>query len=341
MTRISPGAMCLIAGGLCAPGMAADLPPANTGSFYVSNYSADNVVVYADDGTYLRSFTTEGLNGPRGIVVHPETGDIYVAGQNSPGGIYVFDAGEHFQYMFTDAELVSATGMALSPDGLLYVSSFSNDVVVVFELDGTKLRSFTGGGLNAPNCVAFDAAGYIYVASAATDEVIKFDPQENYIESFSWQGAWGNSPDSAMGIARDDQDNLYVAGGNSHDIIKFSSSGELLERITHPDLTGPQGVAFDDRGHMFSSSFYQDNVVEFDTELSYVQTITSGNLAIPRSIAFVRTTAGDVNDDGVVDVNDLLSLLASWGPCADCPQDVNGDNVVNIMDLLVLLANWG
>ncbi len=48
--------------------------------------------------------------------------------------------------------------------------------------------------------------------------------------------------------------------------------------------------------------------------------------------------------DGLVDVSDLLALLASWGECpADepCPADLNGDGVVDVSDLLDLLGNWG
>lgn len=51
---------------------------------------------------------------------------------------------------------------------------------------------------------------------------------------------------------------------------------------------------------------------------------------------------GDLNDDGAVDVSDLLILLAAWGPCGkDCPGDLNGDGSVDVSDLLILLANWG
>jgi hypothetical protein len=50
---------------------------------------------------------------------------------------------------------------------------------------------------------------------------------------------------------------------------------------------------------------------------------------------------GDVNGDGVVDVVDMLALLAAWGPCAPpCPADLDGDGVVSVTDFLLLLANW-
>ena len=53
---------------------------------------------------------------------------------------------------------------------------------------------------------------------------------------------------------------------------------------------------------------------------------------------------GDLNGDGAVDIDDLLILLAAWGPCPDppdpCPADLDEDGSVGIGDLLNLLANW-
>ncbi|MCZ6834868.1 MAG: VWA domain-containing protein [Planctomycetota bacterium] len=51
---------------------------------------------------------------------------------------------------------------------------------------------------------------------------------------------------------------------------------------------------------------------------------------------------GDNNLDGIIDVEDLLNLLAKWGQCAaPCPEDTNLDGTVDVEDLLTLLANWG
>jgi autotransporter-associated beta strand protein len=49
----------------------------------------------------------------------------------------------------------------------------------------------------------------------------------------------------------------------------------------------------------------------------------------------------DVNGDTMVDVTDLLALLAAWGPCPGCPEDSTGDGNVDVTDLLNLLAAWG
>jgi uncharacterized membrane protein len=62
-----------------------------------------------------------------------------------------------------------------------------------------------------------------------------------------------------------------------------------------------------------------------------------------KSYVLRPAAAGDVNADGAVDIADLLALLGSWGPCADCgecPADLDGDCTVGILDFLALLGSW-
>jgi len=48
----------------------------------------------------------------------------------------------------------------------------------------------------------------------------------------------------------------------------------------------------------------------------------------------------DLNCDGVVDGNDLGTLLGEWGACPGCAADFNGDGVVDGNDLGTLLGAW-
>ena len=48
----------------------------------------------------------------------------------------------------------------------------------------------------------------------------------------------------------------------------------------------------------------------------------------------------DVVPDSVVDVLDLLDVLAAWGATGG-PEDINGDGIVNVLDLLEVLSSWG
>lgn len=76
-------------------------------------------------------------------------------------------------------------------------------------------------------------------------------------------------------------------------------------------------------------------------------TATAGDLQLnggflPGTYEIALPCPADTNGDELVDINDLLDVLAAWGPCpAPCPTDTNGDDVVDINDLLDLLAAWG
>ena len=40
----------------------------------------------------------------------------------------------------------------------------------------------------------------------------------------------------------------------------------------------------------------------------------------------------------------LLAVIAAWGDCpadAACPEDTNEDGVVDVTDLLAVIAGWG
>jgi hypothetical protein len=54
---------------------------------------------------------------------------------------------------------------------------------------------------------------------------------------------------------------------------------------------------------------------------------------------------GDINQDGCVDVSDLLAVITAWGACATppapCPADLNGSGAVDVTDLLIVITNWG
>jgi hypothetical protein len=50
---------------------------------------------------------------------------------------------------------------------------------------------------------------------------------------------------------------------------------------------------------------------------------------------------GDLNGDGVINVLDILVVVADWGPCTGtCESDLNDDGFVNVLDLLIVIANW-
>lgn len=53
------------------------------------------------------------------------------------------------------------------------------------------------------------------------------------------------------------------------------------------------------------------------------------------------TIPEDLDQNGVVNVEDLLLALSDWGICSCCLSDIDNDGVVGINDLLAIIGAWG
>lgn len=74
---------------------------------------------------------------------------------------------------------------------------------------------------------------------------------------------------------------------------------------------------------------------EYLVDLSFAPADLTIGVAIPAECS------ADVNLSGAVDIVDLLSVLAEWGPCSDCREDIDGSGSVDFIDVVEVLAAWG
>lgn len=89
-------------------------------------------------------------------------------------------------------------------------------------------------------------------------------------------------------------------------------------------------------------AYYQDPIADAGEELLVFEAESGGNQGIKAT--WLRNLTGDVNCDGMVDIDDLFEVLANWGPCPHvpetCPADILGDGEVDINDVFDVLSNW-
>jgi hypothetical protein len=93
-------------------------------------------------------------------------------------------------------------------------------------------------------------------------------------------------------------------------------------------------------GQITLTSFGEVNwhIVPLDGLLDYGVNLNA-EYTITYDFSLVDCSA-DLNDDGVIDVQDLLAVVSSFGS-AGGPEDLNGDGIVDVRDLLLLLSAWG
>ncbi len=119
-----------------------------------------------------------------------------------------------------------------------------------------------------------------------------------------------------------DEDQIILPLSTFESIVGSGDADVLMTAFLDPFACG--GANF----MTVNMSFFTPLLIDIDTN----------DNGVPDSCDLAR---GDSNLDGIVNVTDLLSLLAAWGVCPGCPEDTNLDGSVNVTDLLTLLANWG
>lgn len=146
---------------------------------------------------------------------------------------------------------------------------------------------------------------------------------------------------------------IYERGGNNQYLMTFHvTSGNGIDDVTGTDGLDVTNV---DLGPLFPFGAFiaQDNVNPGAHQNFKLVRWDAIALAAPQPLVIdtsswdPRAITGDINNDGTVDVVDMLLLLAAWGPCPqcpgpqECPADLNGNCQVSIVDFLALLLHWG
>ncbi|HTU02313.1 MAG TPA: hypothetical protein VMG58_10875 [Candidatus Sulfotelmatobacter sp.] len=165
-------------------------------------------------------------------------------GQAAPGGVSVFriPPGRGAEPYLSD--LVNPTGLALDPEGSLYISC-RNDGTIRKVADPARLETVIEG-LGIPTGIAFDATGRLYVGDR-TGTVHLVEPQ----------GAtrpFARLPASvaAYHLAFGPDGLLYVTAptlSNDDPVYRVSASGDVTPFVEH--LARPQGLAFDQEGALY------------------------------------------------------------------------------------------
>jgi DNA-binding beta-propeller fold protein YncE len=200
---------------------------------YVTDAHQHRVVVYGQDGSYIRAFGgSKRLVRPTGVAFNPVNGRIYVvdAGtiDSKHHAVSVFDRkGKHlFDFGKRGSKKGSfnfPTNLTIGADGKVYVVDTGNFRVQIFDADGKYLDSFgtAGTGLGSfarPKGIALDSENNIYVVDSAFNNIQIFDQKKRLL---LFAGTMGRNPGQfwlPAGIYIDANDRIYVADQYNHRI---------------------------------------------------------------------------------------------------------------------------
>src|SRR5579864_661662 len=141
-------------------------------------------------------------------------------------------------------------GIAVGPDGNVYVADFNNNVVDRFSGTGAFLGAFISSGLLEPTGLAFGPDGNLYIANFGAGNnsyIARFDSSGNPVDGSPFVPSSTGLFDPE-GIAFGFDGNLYIADSSNDaldQVIRTTGAFSTLVSAGCPatPFTNPQGVA--------------------------------------------------------------------------------------------------
>lgn len=209
-----------------------------------------------------------------------------------------------------NSRFASARGLALGPDGTIYLAE-SSQGVWAFESDGSFVKAFGKTELLDAYDVAVAANGDIYVADFGRNAVARFSSDGSYL------GRWGETGDqpgqfgllAPQRIAIASDNTIYALDSRVQPdnttisrVLQFKAEdGSFIREISLPSGSSPNDLTIDGEGNLYLAETFGGVVLKLDKEGNLLSRL--GDQAVPQGI-----TAGalDIDPQGNV-------YVATWG----------------------------
>ena len=203
----------------------------------------DGHIIVTDDHR-LQKLTTDGvcvksvgssesgsdrqqLCNPVGIIVHPTTGQIFVADRKNHRN-QVFNNDLTFSHIITPSDgrlFEGPNDVALDNEGYLYVAEDLNDCITKLTTKGQYIKRFgckgsAPGRSSCPSSVTINN-NLVYVAEYDNNCVSIIDTNGTFIHCFGKKGRKGGEFSDPCGITTDTLGNLYVSDTDNNRIVVY------------------------------------------------------------------------------------------------------------------------
>ena len=216
--------------------------------------------------------------------------------------------------------------------------------------------SWGGGGASSGVNAAFDstrAAGVLHFAAAGNDgtsslswpashsTVLAISALESSgnIASFSTFGAglFASAPGASI-LCLDAMGSEGFGGGDTINVDGTSFASPYAAGVAAMVFSRDPGLTPAEVEDILAATAVDRGASGYDTSYGW------GFLNVANAVEAVdgeTPCVGDTDGDGSVNVDDILGLIAAYGPCPGCAEDLDGDGAVDVDDVLLLLSAYG
>ncbi len=214
-------------------------------------------------------------NTPGAGAVSPQGGgDPYEAGRvsNPP------------RQVITRPEMQNPRGVAVAPDGSLYVSDIAANRIFHFDAAGSLLHSWgeygaseaepaPPGAFNEPWGLAVGPDGSVYVADTWNHRIQKFTAEGKFLTMWGVFGQ-AETPDAFWGprdVAVDAQGRVFVSDTGNKRIVVFDADGQPITQAA-AGFNEQVGIALDAAGRLFAADTWNQRVVVLEAAAEGIYT---------------------------------------------------------------------
>ena len=258
-----------------------------TGRIYVADGRNHRIEVLDANGATVATWGGQGsgpgqFQEPWGVAVGPD-GSVYVADtwnhriqKLDPNGKFLAQwgtFGDTGGQAAGGAVFYGPRGVAVDPQGNIWVTDTGNKRVVKFDPNGALLGEYGSSGTGdgqflEPVGIAIDSQGQIYVADTWNRRVQVFDKDFKYLRQWPVEGWEGQSVVNKPYLALDAAGNVYVTDPETFRVIKFSNEGRVLAvwGKRGSDLSSfnlPTGIAVDAKGQVLVADTGNQRILQF------------------------------------------------------------------------------
>jgi len=273
------------------------ITPETSDAIIIDPYEENTITLAAEQMFGFEGVGAGQFNAPRGIDFAPD-GSFYVADSRNHR-IQHFDAdgsfiniwGQFGDATFNDLPggiLNEPWGVAVGPDGSVYVTDTWSHRVQKFDADGTPLMHWGHYGQaedpNAfwgPRGIDVDANGQVYVSDTGNKRIVVFEANGEYITEFGTKGMGAGEFDEAVGVAVDADGIVYVTDTWNQRVQTFmpSEDGLFYFPLNQWEVVGWYGqsldnkpfIAVDMQGSVFVTDPEGYRILQFSSEGEFIR----------------------------------------------------------------------
>jgi len=210
-----------------------------SGRLYVTDYDADQIQVFSADGKFLFAWGREGkgkaeFRAPVAID-HDRQGNLYVVEfygmrvqKFTREGKFLLAWGSQAPWgkQAPPEQMLYPSGLAVAPDGNIYVTDSGHDRVKVFSPEGEFIREWGVkgiqlGSLNAAAGIAFDSSGKLHEADSANHRVQMFTTDGKFLGEWYLPNAGKLQVWSPTNVRPADSDLVYLSDVAENRVYKL------------------------------------------------------------------------------------------------------------------------